>query len=191
MEKSKIIERLEYSIDVAKFMAIVDEQIALREKIGLIADKNQLMITRHVSYRGASYYDSLWNLGCGSLWSEKYQRYTSRTGNYTGLPSFFVGTYVEEVIEDVKRIAMPKKIGRVRLLTLLPKTCYSLHIDEEEFRFHIPIQTSHDSFFVSGTTIDRMPEVGQLYTFKTDEEHTAVNASLTEKRTHLVFDTYD
>lgn len=189
MEKSKIIERLEYSIDVERFLGVISKFVHLNEQ-------TQIMLTRDSRYSkaipGADLAHPLqWANGAGSLFNQRLKRYTSKTSDYTHLPSFFVGTYVEEVIENVKKIASPKKIGRVRLLTLLPKTCYSLHIDEEEFRFHIPIQTSHDSFFVSGTTIDRMPEVGQLYTFKTDEEHTAVNASLTEKRIHLVFDTYD
>ena len=188
MEKSKIIERLDYSIDVQRFLGVINSIVDL-------GDQTQIMLTRHYRYSRAPLSNLVlplqWTTGAGSLFNQRLKRYTSKTGDWTHLPSFFVGTYVEEVIEEVKKIASPKKIGRVRLLTLLPKTCYSLHVDEEEFRFHIPIQTSHDSFFVSGTTIDRMPEVGQLYTFKTDEEHTAVNASLTEKRIHLVFDTYD
>lgn len=134
-----------------------------------------------------------WTYGAGSLWSEAMKRHWARTSMFSKLDDRFCGTAIGETISEVRDVAATfgKKIGRVRVLTLLPKTCYSLHTDAEEFRFHIPLQTSHSAFFVSGDNIDRMTEIGRLYMFRTNLEHTAVNASINQRRIHLVFDTYE
>ena len=134
-----------------------------------------------------------WTYGAGSLYDDSIKQYWARTADFAKLNEAFKGTEIEACTEWVREIAhsFGKKIGRIRLLVLNPKTCYSLHTDEEEFRFHIPLFTSSSSFFVSDDMIDRMPVPGQLYLFKTNAPHTAVNANKHEKRGHLVFDTYE
>ena len=98
---------------------------------------------------------------------------------------------MEEVIERVREVASQDgvKIGRIRFMYLLPKTCYTLHVDLEEFRYHVPLVSNKRCFFVNADQVERMCGIGQLYRFRTREPHTAVNAS-TETRIHLVFDTY-
>lgn len=134
-----------------------------------------------------------WTYGAGSLYDDATKKYWACTADFAKLNETFRGTAIAECTDLVREVAhtFGKKIGRIRLLVLNPKTCYSLHTDEEEFRFHIPLFTSSSSFFVSDDMIDRMPVPGQLYLFKTNAPHTAVNANKYEKRGHLVFDTYE
>jgi hypothetical protein len=132
-----------------------------------------------------------WTDGVGSLYNSKLHMIDKWTNDYTVLNKYFVGTYLEQVVNEVNYVAATDgvKIGRIRLLTLEQKTCYSLHRDFEEFRYHIPLITNDKCFFVNNNIVEFMPEVGRLYRFKTKDLHTAVNASF-EKRVHLVFDTY-
>ena len=155
-------------------------------------ESNQFLLTPHPSHLLLNE-QACWTMGAGSLYDDEAKRYWARTSDFSELHETFKGTQVGECVELVREIAFgfKKKIGRVRLLTLDPKTCYSLHTDKEEFRFHIPLFTSSSSFFVCNDLIDRMPVPGQLYLFKTDAPHTAVNAHKFEKRSHLVFDTFD
>ena len=100
---------------------------------------------------------------------------------------------IYSIIEQVKAIALENyglSIGRIRFMTQNPKTCLSYHRDIEEFRFHIPLHTNIRCFFVVNDRVFRMPKEGHLYTLKTDQYHTPVNANISFARTHLVFTTY-
>lgn len=183
MDAKKPINEVDYRIDTGQFLAVVDPILRLYE----FQDYTQIIL----NYRPGIPTYMHWTHGAGSLWNDSAHRYWAQTSDFSELNAELKGTYVEEVIKDVRRLAAPKKIGRVRLLSLLPKTCYSLHKDAEEYRFHIPLVTNHSCFFISGNEIGRMETVGQLYTFNTRDEHTAVNADLRIIRRHLVFDTYE
>jgi hypothetical protein len=132
-----------------------------------------------------------WFEGVGSLYDYDTKTWTNATSNFKAPCTKIAGTYLDHVIKVVEELGQEEnvKIGRVRVMRLRPKTCLTLHKDTDEFRFHIPLQTSLKSFFVEGGIVERMPVVGRLYRFKTNNWHTAVNAS-TEDRTHIVFDTY-
>jgi hypothetical protein len=132
-----------------------------------------------------------WFDSSGSLYDAKLKIYTRKTSDFIVLNDFFTGTYVEEVINEIKRIAISDgvKTGRIRIMQLKPKTCYSYHLDPEEFRYHIPLMTNDKCFFVNDMKIEQMPEVGRLYKFQTHDYHTAVNASF-ENRLHLLVDTF-
>ena len=73
---------------------------------------------------------------------------------------------------------------RVRLMNLKSKTCYSYHQDQGK-RFHIPIITNDNCFFVVDDKIVRYPADGNYYIVDTTKKHTAVNASW-EDRIHLI-----
>ena len=138
------------------------------------------------SKNGTDYFD-----GVGSLYSRSTSQFIANTFDFTEFNSFFKDTYVEQIYSQVCEVAenLGVRVGRVRFLRLKAKSCYSLHVDPDEFRFHIPLKTCRKSFFVVADKIYRMSEVGTLYVLKTTEEHTAVNASF-EDRDHIVFDTY-
>lgn len=132
-----------------------------------------------------------WFDGIGSLYDYNLKKITRNTLDYIILNKYFDNSYIEQLINDVKILANNDKvnIGRIRLMRLLPKTCYTLHQDLEEFRYHIPLITNDKCFFVCGNNIEKMLEKGMLYRFRTNEMHTAVNASFYD-RIHLVFDTF-
>ena len=73
---------------------------------------------------------------------------------------------------------------RVRLMKLKSKTCYSYHQDQGK-RFHIPIITDDNCFFVVDDKIVRYPADGNFVIVDTTKKHTAVNASW-EDRIHLI-----
>ena len=73
---------------------------------------------------------------------------------------------------------------RVRLMKLKSKTCYSYHQDQGK-RFHIPIITNNNCFFVIDDKIKRYPADGNWYIIDTTLKHTAVNASWKD-RIHLI-----
>lgn len=133
-----------------------------------------------------SWFDSV-----GSLYNYKLGKFDRATHDFTILNQHFIGTYMEAAISEVKKQAIIDgvQIGRIRYMYLQPKTCYTLHTDPEEFRYHIPLVTNSKCFFVNGDVVERMPHVGWLYRFQTSVQHTAVNAS-NDVRIHLVFDTY-
>lgn len=176
------VEPLELRIDVERFTDIVDPIL----KKNRIEDELQIQL-RHMPGELQEHYTKRFTWGSGSLWDEEKREMWAQTSDFSELQAELKGTYVEDVIEMVQAVS-PKNLGRVRLLTLLPKTCYSLHRDPEEFRYHIPLETSLGSFFISGGEFVRMEEPGRLYTFKTNQFHTAVNAHKHDKRRHLVFD---
>ncbi len=153
-------------------------------EISLFQQSHQLCIT---SKNGQDLFD-----GIGSLYDSHSKKFIAHTSLFNQLNTPFKGTEMETIYESVKEIAERNygvKIGRVRLMRLRPKSCYSYHIDPEEFRFHIPLKTNKNCFFVVDDIVARMTDENSLYILKTSEVHTAVNASFTN-RDHLVFDTY-
>lgn len=133
-----------------------------------------------------------WFEGTGSLYDYTQNEFTHHTSEFNKTNPILDGSYLGDAIELVRRYAKEKdgvNIGRIRLMRLKPKTCYTLHQDPEEFRYHIPIFTNPKAFFVVADEIGRMPAAGSLYKFRTNAQHTAVNASFHE-RIHIVFDTY-
>ena len=85
--------------------------------------------------------------------------------------------YINSIIEE-------HNLYRVRLMNLKSKTCYSYHQDQGK-RFHIPLITNDNCFFVVDDKIVRYPADGNYYIVDTTKKHTAVNASW-EDRIHLI-----
>ena len=148
---------------------------------------------KFLNYKQLSLRESTdWFDGVGSLYDYGLKKVVAATEQYRLPCKKLEGTYIESMISKVEEVATQDgvKIGRIRVMRIEPKTCYSLHTDPEEFRYHIPLETSYQCFFVVGKEVVRMPKVGRLYRFKTRSEHTAVNASFNVIRLHVVFDTY-
>ena len=131
--------------------------------------------------------------GCGMA-------YDAETGQQLFLESEFTELVpglpesIKKVIEEVRAFTKQnynKNIGRVRFIRLKFKTCLSYHTDYDEFRLHIPVKKDKKSFFIVDDLVFRMPVKGQLYFLRTNVPHTAVNASYSNDRIHLVFNTAD
>ena len=76
--------------------------------------------------------------------------------------------------------------GRVRLLQVNARSCYSFHADPHPYRIHVPLITNDGSFMVVWGKLWQLKS-GFAYRVRVQEEHTAVNTGSTE-RVHLVFD---
>lgn len=129
--------------------------------------------------------------GYGTYKDDEYHQFMQYSHLYVELNEEFTGTYISNVVNDVSAIIFEHglKLGRVRVVRMTDRKCYSYHRDPDIYRFHIPIVTSMGNFFIVSEKLYSMSEVGQLYMIKTSEMHTAINASFTD-RYHLIFDTY-
>lgn len=91
-----------------------------------------------------------------------------------------------EVLQDIVKQYKMRDVGRVRMLTMKPKTTYSLHHDPDLWRVHIPLITNPDAFMFVDGKMWHLP-VGNAYLVKVEHHHLAVNAG-NENRIHIVFD---
>jgi hypothetical protein len=177
-KNGKSVKELDVRFDAAEIL----KTLPIHEPV--FQEMNQLSVTH-------SERDSSFSSGVGSLYNFQTRRYDNKTSDFTVINNHFVGTYVQTVVDEVRSIAAlyQKQIGRVRFMRVMPTSCYAMHHDPDEFRFHIPLVTNRFNFFVSNAGVEFMLDIGRLYTFITKEEHTAVNAS-NHERIHLVFDTF-
>jgi len=107
------------------------------------------------------------------------------TGKAIDLPEKEIEfTYTLFDIPYINSIIKNFNLYRVRLMNLKSKTCYSYHKDQCK-RFHIPIITNENCFFIVDEKIVRCPADGNYYIIDTTKKHTAVNASF-EDRIHLI-----
>lgn len=77
------------------------------------------------------------------------------------------------------------ELGRLRLMRLRPKTCYSFHVDDN-CRYHLALQTRRTCFLAFREGLFHVPSDGHLYWVNTLQAHSAFNASNVD-RIHLVF----
>lgn len=92
-----------------------------------------------------------------------------------------IGTWWEDFFKQ-----LPFTVYRARLMTMQPRTCYSIHKDDTP-RLHIPIKTHRQARFIFTQPPDlrHLPADGAMWWVDTRQEHSAMNGSL-EPRIHLV-----
>lgn len=139
---------------------------------------------------GEHYLDGLLDYS-GSLYEDgKMQAHESEWESYI---SHYDDTYTKEICVQLEQFAeytFQGKIGRIRYMTMAPKSVLTYHTDPDDtIRLHIPLITNDNCFFINNEVISRMDRVGALYTFDSTVPHTAVNASR-EPRTHIVASVY-
>lgn len=83
----------------------------------------------------------------------------------------------------INSILQTHNLCRSRVMKLKSKTCLSYHKDPTR-RFHIPVITNENCFFVINNTVHHLP-VGKCYIIDSTLQHTAVNASF-EDRIHII-----
>ena len=111
--------------------------------------------------------------------------HSAGTGRAIDLPEREVEfTYPLFNIPYINSIIKEHNLYRVRLMNLKSKTCYTYHKDQCK-RFHIPIITNENCFFIVDDNLIRYPADGNYYIVDTDKKHTAINASK-EDRIHLI-----
>jgi hypothetical protein len=91
------------------------------------------------------------------------------------------GTWWEQFFAD-----LPFKVYRARLLTIQPRTCYSIHTDRTP-RIHIAIDTHPQARFIftNPPAVRHIPADGHIWWVDTREEHSAMNGSM-KPRIHFV-----
>jgi hypothetical protein len=82
--------------------------------------------------------------------------------------------------------SFPFKLYRARLMTMHPRTCYSIHVDNNP-RIHIAIKTHRQARFIFTVppAVRHIPADGTVWWVDTTKEHSAMNGSM-EDRIHLV-----
>lgn len=92
-----------------------------------------------------------------------------------------VGTWWEDFFKS-----LPFKVYRARLLTMHPRSCYSIHVDDNP-RLHIAIKTHKQARFIftDPPVLKHIPADGYIWWVDTRQEHSAMNGSM-EDRVHLV-----
>jgi hypothetical protein len=104
-----------------------------------------------------------------------------REKHFTQLCSVFENTIFADVYQQ---LSSQYTLGRVRLMTSLPKTCLTWHQDSTN-RIHYPLVTDPGCQMVIEDEVLHMPENTWWLTQTENYKHTAFNAS-TNKRIHLV-----
>jgi len=94
-----------------------------------------------------------------------------------------------ELLQSIAKSLGIRSPGRVRMLTMLPMTTYSLHYDFDLWRVHIPLITNPDAFIFVDGKMWHLPR-GYAYLVKVEHLHLALNAG-SENRVHVVFDRCD
>ena len=138
----------------------------------------------------------------GSVYEDIGSFFHKTNMNHEYVISEFRGGYFNEILGQIKN-AFDGHVGRVRLMRLSPKKCYSMHVDSGP-RLHIAIETNPSCFIVflkqemsssqpsELTTLESdhvfIPTDGHIYFVNTSRSHTSVNAGETD-RLHLVFST--
>ena len=130
--------------------------------------------------------------GTGTLYDKLNQRWTHREGDFRYFANEFKLSYFYEIFQRVETALSsqsiaghPRRIGRMRLMLMPPKTCYSMH-EDPTVRFHLPLITNSQALIVfrSGH-IFHLPANGDLYLVNTRNSHTAMNGG-ESARIHLV-----
>lgn len=83
----------------------------------------------------------------------------------------------------------PLPITRMRLMRVLPKTSYTMHVDGPgEIRYHIAIFTNPHAYIIyeDPPTLFNVPANGKAYRINVEKNHTAANFNFNKTRLHLV-----
>lgn len=123
----------------------------------------------------------------GSLYDYENSVFLKQEQEFTYFLDIYRDLLFYQIYQDLVA-ALPFPIGRMRLLKMLPKSCYSMHKDDG-FRFHLALQTNPQCFLIfKDAGAFHIPGDGQIYGSNTLLDHSAMNGSFTD-RIHLVVST--
>lgn len=173
------IKKLNLQFDIQRLRS---EVARFLEKVPYHPVENQISLT-HRPEAFLPFYD-----GAGSIYDREAKVPLAHEEEFTQWNRALKGSYLEEVYCRV-RAETQIDGGRVRLIALAPKTCFSMHRDTD-YRLHIPIFTAPQCYFVFRE--DRcyhLPADGHVYAANTLQFHSVMNGDSELRRTHLVFST--
>lgn len=172
LPKMNVFRRLPFKFDRDR---LKEESVRLAHRVGFHSIANQISLTHRpgVSER---YFDGIGSLtGTGT----KEVEFSEFNGELEG-------SYLGHVYKTLNGLS-PVPIVRMRLMRMLPKTCYSMHVDDSP-RIHIPIVSNRQSFLVfQEHGAFHLPADGSTYWVNTMQSHSAMNGDENEARIHLLF----
>ncbi len=169
---SKYIEQLHFSIDPKPFIDLWKTLPPMKQH-----NLKYREIDRELSF------EAMLGIGAGSLRNQTEINRHEYTQHLFPLTKKLENQIYEYSGGDLQ-------INRIRFMDMSPISCLSYHRDPDSIRYHIPLITNEDAFFVVEDQVERMAEVGSLYSLVTNVKHTAINASRDKNRLHLVFSTH-
>lgn len=123
----------------------------------------------------------------GSLFCKLSNKYLRKEYEFKYFIEAFKDLIFYRIYQELSAVS-PFQIGRVRLMKLNPKSCYSMHKDDG-IRYHVPLKTNEQAFLLfKENGAFQIPADGRVYGTNTMLEHTAMNGG-DEDRIHLVFST--
>lgn len=112
----------------------------------------------------------------------------SHNKDYSEWHPDLANSYVRDLTSELKE-CIGLNIGKIRLNWLMPNTGYTMHIDVEPMRIHIPLLTNEHVYYIYNHKLYTM-KYGKMYHLITSEHHTVWNFGKLP-RLHLIFNTYD
>jgi hypothetical protein len=170
------IQKIEgLNFDLAQARAALAEFVS---RYPMSSDRRQLSLTVR-SESNPSVDD-----GVGSLYDFKASRWLGREKDFCHFHPEFKGTYFHEIYLRLQKNTQGK-IGRVRVMLLPPKACYSIHQDPT-VRYHLVLTTNPQAFLIFPERgLIHIPADGNIYWVDTRLAHTAMNGG-DDDRFHLV-----
>lgn len=168
----KLIKKTNINCDFTK---IRSEVLSLLEKYPFSSSHNQISLT------GFTPEDSPYRC-LGKLSDMNNELYGCSESDMNKILLITKGTYLEQYLKEI-----PFSFGRVRVMQIKPKQCYTFHIDNN-FRYHLAIDSNPDSFIVFKEPNHQMiniPADGYLYQMNGFYKHSAMNGG-DKPRIHLV-----
>ena len=111
----------------------------------------------------------------------------SSESNTAWHPLLSEDSYVKKLTNSLEEFS-GVNISQVVLSWMLPNTHQAMHMDFETLRFHVPLMTNNDVWFLQDKKSHFM-EYGKLYHLSTISNHAVANYGITP-RLHLIFSTY-
>jgi hypothetical protein len=177
-EIPELVYKLNFKVD----LQMIDKEItALIDSVGVGVEGGQISLTHSVDCLKENRYSegagSIINRGAALNMENKFPIFNSDLNN----------SYLHWVYKNV-----PFKVGRMRIMVLMPKRCLSHHADTGP-RYHFAVKTTEDAFVIYPKLqkVYHIPADGSLYYMNAVARHTAINANLKESRIHLVFSDFD
>lgn len=172
----ELVRSLSFQIDLVRLR---QEATALIERVGWPGAARQISLTHTPACPPAERYAE----GVGSLYDHETDIFRAHEKDFSVFHEELHGSYLHWIYLNV-----PFAPARMRLMSLLPKTCLSLH-DDTGPRYHIALQTNPSCYMVfpEQSRLHHIPSDGRLYRMDAERLHTAINADRQQERLHLVF----
>lgn len=171
-----LVQSTELQFDLTRLQAAVDAVLAVHP----FRPGHQLNLTTREAAAQSPYELS------GSLYDVPERKALHWEQEFKYFLREFEGTYLHEVYKTVNE-ALGGTVGRVRLMRLQPRECYTFHKDDN-VRYHLAVRTHRAAFIAFQSGLHHIPADGRVYRVDTTQPHTALNGGR-EDRVHLVIST--